>query len=98
MPVRVFIVGTDTGVGKTAVTAALLHTARDRDDLRLLPFKPAQSGEDDPSDTARLLSAADNPAVIANASGVPYLGALAHGPEPATVPALLDALLARLPR
>ncbi|MCH9685754.1 MAG: dethiobiotin synthase [Deltaproteobacteria bacterium] len=54
---RVFVVGTDTGVGKTAVTAALLHTARDRG-VRMVPFKPAQSGEDDPSDIERLLDAA----------------------------------------
>lgn len=37
-----------------------------------------------------------NAAVIANASGLPHLGTLRHAPEPALVPALLDALLARL--
>lgn len=56
-PMRVFVVGTDTAVGKTAVTAALLHTARARG-LSLVPFKPAQSGDDRPSDAERLLVAA----------------------------------------
>lgn len=60
MSIRIFIVGTDTAVGKTAVTAALLYTARQRD-LRAIPFKPAQSGEDSPSDIERLLRAADLP-------------------------------------
>ncbi|MEM7155714.1 MAG: dethiobiotin synthase [Myxococcota bacterium] len=57
-PPRIFVVGTDTGVGKTAVVSALLHTARDRADLCIVPFKPAQSGDDSPSDTERLLTAA----------------------------------------
>lgn len=229
---RIFVVGTDTGVGKTAVTAALLCTARARG-MKVVPFKPAQSGGDQPSDVERLLTAAglsldavpeacplryalpvapgmaedraafvvgasepsrevlarsaaaleawearhqpaltlvegagglhvpmpggtwqpawivalapwtlvvgraglgtinhclatiaglravgrpplgfvlsqtqveddpsvaDNAAVIARASGVPHLGTLPHGPEPALAPALLDALLERLPR
>jgi len=57
---RIFIVGTDTGVGKTAVTAALLRTANARG-LKVVPFKPAQSGSDRPSDAERLLSAAGLP-------------------------------------
>lgn len=57
-PTRIFVVGTDTGVGKTAVVSALLYSARDRTDLRFVPFKPAQSGDDSPSDTERLLAAA----------------------------------------
>ncbi len=59
-PIRIFVVGTDTEVGKTAVTAALLHTAVARD-LRAIPFKPAQSGDDEPSDIERLLRAAGLP-------------------------------------
>lgn len=51
---RLFVVGTDTGVGKTAVAAALLRRAR-TSGLRTLPFKPASSGGDDPQ---RLLAAA----------------------------------------
>jgi dethiobiotin synthetase len=54
---RIFVVGTDTGVGKTAVTASLLRTARARG-VKVVPFKPAQSGGDRPSDAERLLSAA----------------------------------------
>lgn len=60
MSIRIFIVGTDTEAGKTAVTAALLHTAR-RQGVRAIPFKPAQSGEDSPSDIERLLDAAGLP-------------------------------------
>ncbi|MEM9453010.1 MAG: dethiobiotin synthase [Myxococcota bacterium] len=60
MSTRIFIVGTDTEVGKTAVTAALLHTATQRG-VRAIPFKPAQSGEDTPSDIERLLAAAGLP-------------------------------------
>jgi len=60
MSTRVFIVGTDTAVGKTAVTAALLRTAAERG-MTVAPFKPAQSGDDQPSDTARLLRAARLP-------------------------------------
>ena len=54
---RIFVVGTDTGVGKTAVTAALLRTASARG-MKVVPFKPAQSGSDRPSDAERLLLAA----------------------------------------
>lgn len=53
---RVFIVGTDTGVGKTALTCALLRTAP-RLRLRSVPYKPAQSGQDRPTDAQRLLEA-----------------------------------------
>ena len=42
-------------------------------------------------------STTTNASVIAAASGVPHLGTLPHGPEPRSAPALLDALLARLP-
>lgn len=81
MPIRLFIVGTDTGVGKTAVTAALLRTAADRPDgPRLLPFKPAQSGDDHPSDTERLLDAARLPATdIARACPLRFGPPLAPG-------------------
>lgn len=60
MTTRIYVIGTDTGVGKTAVTAALLHTARERG-LKVVPFKPAQSGGDRPSDVERLLLAAGLP-------------------------------------
>jgi len=62
MSTRVFVVGTDTEVGKTSVCCALLGAATMRG-LRLRPFKPAQSGPPGPdSDVARLLAAAGLPA------------------------------------
>lgn len=79
MPTRVFIVGTDTAVGKTAVTAALLQTARARG-LRVVPYKPAQSGSDRPSDAERLLAAAGLPAdELALACPLRYAAPLAPG-------------------
>jgi dethiobiotin synthetase len=76
---RIFIVGTDTAVGKTAVTAALLHTARARG-LKVVPFKPAQSGRDRPSDAERLLAAAGLPAdALALACPLRYEAPLAPG-------------------
>ncbi len=56
---RLFLVGTDTDCGKTAVTCALLRSAR-AGGLTPLPFKPAASGPEGPaSDPARLLRAAE---------------------------------------
>ncbi|MGQ7274317.1 dethiobiotin synthase [Marinobacter sp. V034] len=57
-----FITGTDTGVGKTLVTAALLHAANSRG-LRTLAMKPVASGcEETPeglrNDDALMLQAA----------------------------------------
>ena len=58
-PTRLFLVGTDTDCGKTAVTCALLRSARARG-LTPLPYKPAASGPEGPrSDPARLLRAAE---------------------------------------
>lgn len=54
---RVYVVGTDTGVGKTQLCCALLRLARGAP-VRVVPFKPAQSGDDDPGDAQRLLDAA----------------------------------------
>lgn len=42
-PFRVFVVGTDTGVGKTQVATALLSLLADRGD-RPAPFKPYETG------------------------------------------------------
>lgn len=58
MATRIYIVGTDTNVGKTSVTEALLRAAAMRG-LRAVPFKPAESGAaGSDSDIARLLRAA----------------------------------------
>ena len=59
MPLRgIFLVGTDTGVGKTTVAVGLLALARDRG-LTPIPFKPVETGaHPDPEDALRLRSAA----------------------------------------
>ena len=55
-----FVTATDTGVGKTEVSCALLRDARGRG-LDAVAMKPAQSGvgPDEPSDAERLLEACD---------------------------------------
>jgi dethiobiotin synthetase len=83
---RIFIVGTDTGVGKTAVTAALLRTACARG-LKVVPFKPAQSGGEHPSDAGRLLLAAGLPLTELDAAcplrfELPLAPGLAEDPTP----------------
>jgi len=73
---RLFVVGTDTAVGKTSVTAALLGHARAAG-LRALPFKPAASGGDDPE---RLLAAASlEPALLPRIAPLRYDAPLAPG-------------------
>jgi dethiobiotin synthetase len=59
---RAFVVGTDTGVGKTQVACALLSLLADRGD-RPAPFKPYESGvvrKNAPEDALALLSAAQS--------------------------------------
>jgi dethiobiotin synthetase len=66
---RVIVVtGTDTGVGKTIVTAALAALALARE--RVAVVKPAQTGDD------------DDVGVIARLTGVTDLHVLARYPEP----------------
>ncbi len=73
---RLFLVGTDTSVGKTAVAMALLRRAR-ADGLRVLPFKPASSSGDDPE---RLLAAAAlDPKLLAKVAPLRYEAPLAPG-------------------
>jgi adenosylmethionine-8-amino-7-oxononanoate aminotransferase len=59
LPLRgLFLVGTDTGVGKTTVGIGVLALARARG-LAPVPFKPAETGADPyPEDALRLRSAA----------------------------------------
>ena len=53
----IFLLGTDTGVGKTSVAVALLHILTSRG-ARPVPFKPVETGARPiPTDAARLLSA-----------------------------------------
>lgn len=56
-----FITGTDTGVGKTLVSCALLH-ALAAQDKRVVGFKPVAAGcdDDDHNDDAKQLRAASN--------------------------------------
>src|SRR5450631_976642 len=56
-----FITGTDTGVGKTLVSCALLHAFAARD-KRVVGFKPVASGcdDEDHNDDAKKLRAASN--------------------------------------
>jgi len=56
-----FITGTDTGVGKTLISCALLHGFADQD-LRVVGFKPVAAGcdEHDHNDDAQHLRAAGN--------------------------------------
>jgi dethiobiotin synthetase len=63
-PPGLLVCGTDTGVGKTTVACGLLRLARRRG-LRLVPFKPAETGHTEssggPSDAQRLCDAAALP-------------------------------------
>ncbi len=61
---RVYLVGTDTHVGKTTLACALIRSAR-RHGTRILPFKPAESGCCDgvDDDATRLLRAAQDPSL-----------------------------------
>jgi dethiobiotin synthetase len=60
-PRGLFVTGTDTGVGKTLVSAGLLRLARRRG-LTPIPFKPAETGCDPhPLDARRLWRAAAPP-------------------------------------
>jgi len=53
----IFLLGTDTAVGKTTVAAALLHLLANRG-AKPVPFKPVETGARPfPSDAARLLAA-----------------------------------------
>jgi dethiobiotin synthetase len=76
---RTFLVGTDTAVGKTTVACALLVAARELG-VRVLPFKPAQSGDDDPSDSVRLAVAAGRaPQAASDLAPLTWPAALAPG-------------------
>jgi dethiobiotin synthetase len=56
-----FLTGTDTGVGKTTIAAAILRHARNHG-RQLIPFKPAETGCDpEPADALRLWEAARPP-------------------------------------
>jgi 8-amino-7-oxononanoate synthase len=59
-----FVVGTDTGVGKTVVSALLLRAALGRGPARY--WKPVQTGADDDAATVRELARAPDSAIVPN--------------------------------
>jgi dethiobiotin synthetase len=83
---RIYVVGTDTGVGKTELVCTILRDARRRG-TQVTPFKPAASGLTElDSDPARLLAAAELPAadlplVCPLQYGTPLAPGLAHEPH-----------------
>lgn len=64
---RVYLIGTNTEIGKTAVLEAVLQRAKTQS-ISAIPFKPAQSGSmpDPESDAGRLIAAADYPQLELN--------------------------------
>src|SRR5579862_4518229 len=76
-----FVTGTDTGVGKTMVSVALLRLAQRRG-LTPIPFKPAETGCDPhPADARALWLAARRP--VAEADVVLYAFRLPAAPAQA---------------
>lgn len=63
MKAGIFITGTNTGVGKTLVSALLLSAAITAD-LPIRYFKPIQTGQDSDCDTVCSLTAADESTII----------------------------------
>jgi dethiobiotin synthetase len=57
-PLQLFVTGTDTGVGKTEVSCALLRLMRAQGGSPPFAFKPYESGGARPSDSERLRTAA----------------------------------------
>jgi adenosylmethionine-8-amino-7-oxononanoate aminotransferase len=97
-PLRgIFLVGTDTGVGKTTVGVGLLALARARG-LAPVPFKPVETGAaPDPEDALRLRSAAgrsDLPREIICPYAFPPAVAPALAAEQASTRLTLSAIVA----
>jgi dethiobiotin synthetase len=66
-----FIVGSDTGVGKTTVASGLARLARRRGRV-VVPYKPVETGcAPDPLDALRLLNAAQAPTTLAETCPFP---------------------------
>lgn len=89
-----FLLGTDTGVGKTSVAVALLHILLKRG-AKPVPFKPVETGVRPlPSDALRLLSASQRPDIPLNivcpiTFPDPVAPAAASTASPLTLPDLL---------
>jgi dethiobiotin synthetase len=91
-PIRrgLFVTGTDTGVGKTTISVALLRHAR-RVGLRPIPFKPAETGcAPDPSDAHALWAAAQPPIAQADVCLYPFPLPAAPSQAAAAVGARID--------
>ena len=79
MSQRIFILGTDTDVGKTITSCALLHALQERGH-RALPFKPAASGpKDATSDTQQLIRSCRLPLQAAEVTPLHFHESLAPG-------------------
>ncbi|MBS1817420.1 MAG: dethiobiotin synthase [Acidobacteria bacterium] len=90
----VFVTGTDTGVGKTVVSAALLHRFRGTPGIRY--WKPVQTGIEADDDTAEVLRLAGAASAQALREGVrlprplsPHLSASLAGTS-ISLPPLMD--------
>jgi dethiobiotin synthetase len=91
---RIFVTGTDTGVGKTVACAALVREALD-DELTVAYFKPVQTGcgPDEPGDAAFVAAAVPG---VAATEGIRFFEPLAPAvaAERAGRPIDVDALVA----
>ena len=94
-----FIVGTDTGVGKTTVGAALARLARRRG-RRPVPFKPVETGCDpEPLDARLLWDASGRPIPLADVCPYPLVLPAAPAAAAQAQGAVLDLqLIARRAR
>jgi dethiobiotin synthetase len=101
------VTGTDTGVGKTVVAAAIVARLR-RDGLPVRAFKPLITGLDDPPDPdwppdhellARAAGSAPEDVVLAGYGPPvsPHLAAELAGSEPPSPPVLAAAIAAHAP-
>jgi dethiobiotin synthetase len=85
-----FVTGTDTGVGKTLVAAALLHRLR-RDHARVVGMKPVSAGGDEDVIALRDASSVDAPPALVN----PYALAAPVSPH---IAAARDDIVIALPK
>jgi 8-amino-7-oxononanoate synthase len=93
-----FVVGTDTGVGKTVASALLLAAARASGGRAVAYWKPVQTGDEDDAATVRALASASDAEILPNlhAFALPASPHAAAAAQDATIePEGLDAALAR---
>jgi dethiobiotin synthetase len=86
-----FVTGTDTGVGKTMLSCALI-AAFSRRGMRVAPMKPCETGDGD--DAARLISASRRVLSLDDVS--PYRFSMPASPEAAAADAHATVELARI--